>query len=452
MITCLHRGRVINRKRTKCASTPWRQLAVKCRAGGGGVRRFLFCLLAFTGLGGAQPRTAPEALGRPESQPRTAPASAIADVRFASQELQNIVVRPGDTLWSISSKYLKDSTKWHELLKYNKLPASDPSLALPGMTLRVPTNLIKEQYRSATLVYYINEVLYRRSGSSDWRDVVDRMSLFKSDTLRTTVDARADVRFHTGEVLNLYPNSIAVLRPPNRQADVELMAGEMRGLRSRVVTASARITPKTKDTEFGAKIKDDLTTLVQVYQGRAEVEAQGKIIDVPAGFASEVKLDMPPSDPVQLPPLPEFEQGGGPELAGAGQGLRLKMEGGLISLKMGKQAAKSELQVQRSAVAAEPSAEVPKVVNVPDKDLHAGDFAKMVSVVNPVQGYHVQIALDQNFLRLLVDKRYDAFDSIDLNELLPPGNYWLRVSYIDLLGFEGKYNAPRQVKLGRATR
>jgi len=46
---------------------------------------------------------------------------------------------------------------------------------------------------------------------------------------------------------------------------VQLLAGEMRGLRTRVVTVSAQIIPKTKDTLFAAKIKDDLTTLVQVY-------------------------------------------------------------------------------------------------------------------------------------------------------------------------------------------
>ena len=88
--------------------------------------------------------------------------------------------------------------------------------------------------------------------------------------------------------------------------DVYLLAGEMRGLRARVVTATAEIVPKTKNTEFGTKIKDDLTTLVQVYKGRAEVKAQGKTVLVQEGFASQVRLDMPPSEPIKLPPLPEF--------------------------------------------------------------------------------------------------------------------------------------------------
>ncbi len=61
----------------------------------------------------------------------------------AAEELQTIVVKPGDTLWSISNTYLKDPKRWNELLKYNRLPAADPSIALPGMPLKVPVNLLK---------------------------------------------------------------------------------------------------------------------------------------------------------------------------------------------------------------------------------------------------------------------------------------------------------------------
>nr|MDA8130892.1 hypothetical protein [Elusimicrobiota bacterium] len=41
-----------------------------------------------------------------------------------------------------------------------------------------------------------------------------------------------------------------------------------------------------------------------------------------------------------------------------------------------------------------------------------------------------------------------AFDKIDLNGLLPPGNYFMRVALVDLLGFEGKFSAPRPLKIG----
>jgi hypothetical protein len=315
------------------------------------------------------------------------------------------------------------------------------------MPLNVPVRLIKEQYRAAKLVYYINEVLFRRSGVSDWKGVAMKMDLFKSDTLRTRANARADVKFYTGEVLNLYPNSIAVLRPPDKKnTDVELLVGEMRGLRSRVVTASARITPRTRNTEFGARLKEDLTTIVQVYRGRADVEAQGKTVEVAAGFAAEVKMDMPPSDPVKLPPLPELEQS---QTALAASGApRLRTDGGVVSLGM-----KKDLKVP-GATAFLPkdrdlTKDLPAAGNANDKAIDTSEIVKMLSVANPVQSYHLQISKDPSFSGLLLDKTYDAFETIDLNELVPPGKYHMRVALVDLLGFEGKFNSPRQITVGK---
>lgn len=363
-----------------------------------------------------------------------------------AEELQTIIVKPGDTLWSISNTYLKDPRKWNEILKYNRLPASDPSIALPGMPLKVPVNLLKEQYRAAKLVYYINDVMSRRSGGADWASVNGGMDLFKGDTLRTRVDARADVKFYTGEVLNLYPNSMAVLRPPgDKNTDVRLMAGEMRGLKSRVVTPSARITPKTRDTEFGVKLKEDLKTVVQVFKGRADVEAGGKTVEVPAGFASEVKLDMQPSQPIKLPALPQLSDGSRTALAG-GSATQFKSDGGVVSLSMGK-------PVKAGAGSANlPKADLGKGAKVPDlndKNIDASEIVKMLSVGSPVQSYHLQVSRDQAFASTVLDKTYDAFDKIDLNAALPPGSYYMRVALIDLLGFEGKFSAPRPVKVGR---
>lgn len=366
----------------------------------------------------------------------------------AAEELQTIIVKPGDTLWSISNTYLKDPKKWNEILKYNKLPAADPSIALPGMPLKVPVNLIKEQYRAAKLVYFINDVMTRRSGGADWAAVAGGMDLFKGDTLRTRVDARADVKFYTGEVLNLFPNSIAVLRPPaDKNTDVRLMAGEMRGLRSRVVTPSSRITPKTKDTEFGAKIREDLTTVVQVFKGKADVEAGGKTVEVPAGFASEVKLDMQPSQPVKLPELPRLAEGSQTALAN-GSATQFKNDGGVVSLAMGKPVKTGNANVKMPDAKAGVGTGA-KVPDLNDKNLDAAEMIKMLSAANPVRGYHLQVSKDQAFGTMALNKTYDAFDKIDLNAMLPPGDYYMRVALVDLLGFEGKFSAPRPIKVGR---
>jgi LysM repeat protein len=357
-----------------------------------------------------------------------------------AEELQTVVVKPGDTLWSIANTYLKDPKRWNEILRYNKLPSADPSIALPGMPLKIPVRLIKEQYRAARLIYHINEVLVRPVGGARWGAVRTNMDLYRSDTLRTTINARADVRFYTGEVLNLMPNSMAVLRPPQKDAEVQLLSGEMRGLRSRVVTASARIVPRTRDTEFGAKIKEDLTTLVQVYKGRAAVEAQGKVVEVSEGFASEVKMDMPPSQPVKLPPVPELS--GSPDRTAKSSEPQVHMSGSVVSLNVGKAP-----RPDQDAPSAKAGKDAPRPGDASAVD--ADEISRMIAVANPVQGYHIQAARDQGFSDIALDRTYDVFDRINLADHLPAGAYWIRISYIDLLGFEGKYTAPRQVKVGR---
>ncbi|MCG2725281.1 MAG: LysM peptidoglycan-binding domain-containing protein [Elusimicrobia bacterium] len=355
-------------------------------------------------------------------------------------KFQNVKVKAGDTLWSISREYLEDPKKWPEILKHNKqLSSSNPSIALPGMVLKVPINLLKEEYRAAKLVYFINNVLLRPRAKTDWESVVKNMDLYTSDTLRTTVDAKADVRFYTGEVLNLYPNSIVVLRPPDKKnTDVQLLAGEMRGLRTSVVTISARVVPKTKDTLFGAKIKDDLTTLVQIYKGKAEVNSQGKTVMVPEGFASEVRLDMPPSLPIKLPPLPEFDVINQTKFAKAKDEPLIKMDGSKLSMNV----VKSKNEVQGKGI---------NLLNGSAKmdlrytEIEGVNTDKAISIPNPIRGYRVQAANDKEFLKIVHDKEYDVFDDVDFSEILPLGRYWIRISYVDLLGFEGKFNDPKLI-------
>lgn len=354
--------------------------------------------------------------------------------------VQNIVVKPGDTFPSIADTYLKDAKKWNEVVKLNSLPPD--AIAMPGMVLKVPVSLIKEQYRAAKLLFYVNEVILRKTGAADWGGVAAQMDLFKGDTLRTRAEARADVQFYTKEVLNLYPNSMVTLRPPGKDADVDLQAGSIFGRGAKVLTPSAKILPRTRDTEFDAKIKEDLTTQVQVRKGRVGVEAKGKTVEVPEGFATTVRFDMPPARPMKLPPMAEFAGGGGPK-PGSGKVPQMKIAGGVLSLS------------QASPRAGTGGAAAPDINrnietgNVNDTNINAAEIAKMISVANPVQSYHLQIAQGQNFAAPVLDKTYDAFDTINLSDLLPPGAYWMRVAYIDLLGFEGKFNAPRQITLGK---
>lgn len=362
------------------------------------------------------------------------PSRAAASARLTSVDadtvFQNVVVKRGDTLWGIANAYLKDPAKWDQILKYNDLPSSDPTVALPGMTLRVPVRLIKEELRAAHLVYRSNRVDFRRKETADWKNAVEGMELFKGDSLRTLDDAHAKVKFLNAEMLSLDPNSLVIIKPPRNDFDVELKTGSIFAGRSRVVTATARITPKTRDTQYSTRIEPDFTTKVAVHRGLAAVEAQGETVDVKAGMATEVKMGMAPSVPVKIPDMPEFEARAA-EFNGEAIHKPVTLPGG---------------GVVADGVLAE------QLDRAPDASSLKGEVSSL-RVGVPISAYRVQASLHQDFEAIAYDKTFDAEERFEPRyEKIPAGVYWFRIALVDLLGTQEKWSQPRLFSIGGVAR
>lgn len=339
----------------------------------------------------------------------------------SNETLQNIVVRPGDTLWAISHKYLKDPSHWDELLKHNRLPTADPTIALPGMIIRVPVKMIKNALRAAHLSYAVNRVYTRHKETAKWDDATMEMELFQGDGLRTLEDSKARVRFLNKELLNLEPDSMTVLKPLDQDADVVLHAGSVFAGLSRVVTATARITPRGGDTRYSTSIEPDMSTKVEVFKGTAAVEAQGRSVEVPAGMETSVRAGLTPQVPRKILRLPELEARA-QEFASAAD-----VGGG-----------------------AAPEPKVPPPAPEPEADVESlRSDIQGLKVGEPIQGYNVQASREQDFRKVLFARRYEVeerFNAIDTG--LPPGAYWWRVQAIDLLGVAGRYHAPHYYTVG----
>lgn len=263
---------------------------------------------------------------------------------------------------------------------------------------------------AANLVRFTNDVLIRRTGSTDWGKASRLMDLFGRDTVYTMAGSRAEVRFNTGERLLLTPNTLVVLRPPGKKsAEAEMVAGELHSRQSRIVTRGAVILPKTADAEFSARLKEDLTTVVRVTRGVAEVEARGRKVEVRKGYFTEIRPDMAPSPPVQLAPR----------------------------LKTG------------TAAAVPAPAGAPPLRDAEPPEFSEYDFLprNALDSVETHQGYQLQVAKDRDFSAVVLDETYGIKERPDLGKLLPPGDYFMRAAKIDLLGYKGKFSSPRPIKL-----
>lgn len=336
-----------------------------------------------------------------------------------SEVLQEITVKEGDTLWSVANYYLKDPQRWPEILKYNSLPSSDYNVILPGMKLKVPIILIKENLRAAHLMYALNDVRYRRRSQAEWQKAWIDMELYNEDGLRTLQQSKAKVKFSSGETLAMDENSLIILKPEQKQEEINLLSGAVRTSKTKVLANSSviapRIEPKGIAPDFKTKLKEDKTTLVEVYEGIVDVTAQGKTVTLTKGFGTEVKFKQAPSSPRLLPPSPE-------------------------------------MSVAAPANIPEPSQKVltdSLELNIKQPFLSSQNKNKTSAQIisQAINKYHLQISTSINFVNVLIDEINPISGKVTINfkkTNLGDGIYYYHLSYVDDLGFEGQFSSPTQ--------
>jgi len=338
----------------------------------------------------------------------------------AGEKFQEVAVLPGDTLWSIAHKWLDDPARWDEILKHNRLPSADPTVALPGMTLKVPVRLIKAALRAAKLTYFVNMVRRRPRDNAAWLEVRLNMNLYQGDTLRTHEDSRARVMLLNKELLSLEANSMAVLKPGG-DSDLSLTRGSVFAGRAKLVVGAARVTPRSADTRYSATVEPNLTTKVEVFRGSATVSANGGSVDVRAGMETSVAPGMLPSRPAPVRDIAQLE---------------IRAQEYASSLTTG------------GGLAPDPRPAPPARAPEGDVEVMRNDISAL-KIGQPIKGYHVQASSSADFRRIEFDRVYDEsarFVSDDVG--LKPGAYWWRVAAIDLLGTEGRFHAPHYYTIG----
>lgn len=241
-------------------------------------------------------------------------ATAYSVEQPSEVKLQIIEVKPGDTLHGIADKYLKDPSRWPEIYQYNTNLIDDPDYILPAMELKVPVELIKEHLRAALLIYLLREVRARRKGESKWQSAKLNMKLSNGDAIRTLKRSFARIGFETGEVLKIRENSLVILRPEEEREEVELLLGELRASRARVLTAAAviesRLNPEGPKPDFKARVRKDKSTQIAVYQGEVDVASDGVKITLSQGFRLNIDYQKGIEEPQPFVYVPGSEEGG----------------------------------------------------------------------------------------------------------------------------------------------
>ncbi|WNG59628.1 LysM peptidoglycan-binding domain-containing protein [Archangium gephyra] len=318
------------------------------------------------------------------------------------------VVQPGDTCGSVARKVFGDATtgsaKLHAL---NKMGAP-PHQLVPGTVLRIKGD------PDARLTFIRPEVNSKRAGKVEWFQANTGQGLWRLDSVNTLREAGAEVTFRDLTRLQMNENALVVIYGQSTQATdkvkksgaVELLQGELnvslaelRGEPVGVQMPAATVAARSKDLLVG--VDGQQMSRLSVFDGQAEVSAQGQNVQVPKDHGTRVEKGKVPEKPRLLPEAPAW--------AGGVRSVRLLLD---------------------------------------DKGV---DEELAWAPVKEAASYRVELARDERFNDRVHGETVRAGQESlrSVARALLPGRYFARVRAVDAAGLVGRASAVRQVEVMR---
>ncbi|QRK04604.1 FecR domain-containing protein [Archangium violaceum] len=318
------------------------------------------------------------------------------------------VVQPGDTCGSVARKVFGDvtvgSAKLHAL---NKM-GPPPHELKPGTVLRIKGD------PDARLTFVKPEVNAKRAGKVEWRQANTGQGLWRLDSVNTLREAGAEVTFKDLTRLQMNENALVVIygQAPKatdavmKSGAVELLQGELnvslaelRGEPVGVQMPAASVAARSKELLVGVDAQQ--TSRVSVYDGQAEVRAQGQSVQVPRDHGTRVEKGKVPEKPRPLPKAPAW--------AGPARPVRVLL------------------------------------------DEKGVDEELAWAPVKEAASYRVELARDERFNDRVHGETVPAGQESlkSVARALAPGRYFARVRAVDASGLVGRVSAVRQVEVLR---
>lgn len=178
---------------------------------------------------------------------------------------------------------------------------------------------------AARLTAMRNQVKSRRASEIAWGKATDGMDLRDRDAIQTLDRSNATITFDDRNYLDMGQNSLVIIQRleddpalKERRSFLVMVEGDLRGriagsgdsaVRIEVATPSAvtriqRAPESAGELKFKISVHPDRSSTIAVYEGSAEVVAQGQTVRVDANQSTVVKMDEAPASPETLPALP----------------------------------------------------------------------------------------------------------------------------------------------------
>jgi hypothetical protein len=400
------------------------------------------------------------------------------------QTVEITVVRK-DTLSHICKTYFGDANQWRRIAKINRL--KNPDLIFPGQVLKVPVEILKGTPIDGVVTFVKGNATVRESANEEWRVLHVDDHVNEGSALKTGDESGLEISFEDGTAFLMRANTTLEVRTAQKGIAHFMHRLYLEGGRiiSRIKAATGRTTryevhtpsamAAARGTEYRVWVGPDSATRSEVLQGNVDVSAKGRSVSLHDEEGTVVRPNEPPSPASKLLPPPEpvslehlyramplkfrFEKIEG---ASAYRVMLTRDEGAkdvvkervigpdetldivgvddgayyLRSLSVNSEGLEGRLSEPRPVnVRANP---LPPFVSAPVNDAKLRTRSPGITwlKVGDAVNYHLQIAEDDAFAKVVVDKtgiEETAFQTAEL-EYKP---YFLRISSVASDGFEG---------------
>jgi hypothetical protein len=179
-----------------------------------------------------------------------------------------------------------------------------------------------ENTQAAVLSWMRNKVKSKSSQAIAWKNAKEGKLLYDRDAIQTLSRSAAEIEFDENSTLSMGANSLVIIKRMDhdplyreKRSFMVLVDGDLRGQMAgssqdsvylEVATPGATIRTQSGPqaegpVDFKISINPDQSSTITVYEGSAEVNAQGETVVVEANQATIVALNQTPQRPGLLP-------------------------------------------------------------------------------------------------------------------------------------------------------